>query len=196
MMPHTTTRVDTCVTENYPFGHAVNTVADNVCWNLADQRVRSERNLISLNRAWVEIADRGEPGAEHSGCGVSADSTGARQATGNQFGRSSAPGKGARAACCCKRKPENTDHLCREADLAETMNTRNANSAKTSNPVDFAINPKAVVSTSRIQTSRITMSNSRRNADKEKARSANSGPSRISMSVVNVGTRSDSRQTA
>ena len=195
-MPHTTTSIDLLVTKNYPFGHAVNTVANSVCWNLASQAERRARNLVNIHRAWVEIADRDAPGADHPGCGVSASSTGARRATGTQFGRSSASGTGARAASSCKRNPGISEHTQSGAKYIEREHKRNANFANASNPADFASNSKADVRMNRIQASRIVMSNNRRNADKEKARSANSGPSRNSMSVVVVGTRSDSRQTA
>ena len=199
-MRYTTTNCDRSVTRNYPFGHRVNSVASNVCWNRTVRQAWSTRHLAKFHRAWVEIADRGTPGEIHLDTAVSAGSTGARVATGVQFSRVSSSGRRSKADPAMRngRNSDVMNYLPTNANNATPMPRRSANSAMPSTRTRFASGLPGMVQDNRILflPSPHVMSIDRRNADTEKARSANSGPSRIDMSVVAVGTRSDSRQTA
>ena len=197
-MRYTTTNSDQLVTENYPFGHRVNGVAGNVCWKLTDWQLWRASLLVRLHRVWVEIADVETPGANHPGCVASADSTGARRATGDQISRVSSSGRRSKPVStpCDVRNTDVMNSLTKDAVNATSMRRRSANSAEISKRTSSATGLPDKIHDHRIWSSLNVMNIDRRNADTEKARSANSGPSRISMSVVVVGTRSDSRQTA
>jgi hypothetical protein len=197
-MRYTTTNIDQSVTENYPFGHRVNSVAGNVCWKLTGWQLWRTRHLARIHRAWVENADDEVPGEIHLDRVVSAGSTGARRATGMQFSRVSNTGRRSKndSAPHSGWKPNVVNSLPGNANSANRMPRRSANSALSSIRARFVFRESGNVQDNRIPPLPDVMSIDRRNADTEKARSANSGPSRIDMSVVAVGTRSDSRQTA
>jgi hypothetical protein len=155
-MRYATTGTGDTVTRNYPFGHAVNRMAGNVCWKLAISRGQDTQADMMPNRAWIEIEMSHEPDAIAPGNAGMSVSTGARNRNHDWTGFQ---------------------------DRARRITPRHALKCA-------AIRQRV----SRIASTNTNHSN-RTIAQTEKARCANTGPSRNSMIVV-VGTRSDRRQTA
>lgn len=77
-MRYATTGTGDTVTRNYPFGHAVNRMARNVCWKLAISRGQTTQAGMMPNRAWIETEMSREPGSIAPGNAGTSVSTGAR----------------------------------------------------------------------------------------------------------------------
>lgn len=196
MMPHTTTRLDIYVTKYYPFGHAVNTVVDTVCWFATDWDLGNMRDVVRLDRVSIESAEREQPGVGHPGCGVQADSIGARWSIDSRSNRMQQPGRNADAEGGSHRQGSWKSHRASHVNGIGRVSNRSANFefGNQARQTVMQMGGTTVPATSR--KTRSCMSSISWIADTEKARSANSGPSRNSMSDGVVGTRSDSRQTA